>query len=100
MDNIQTVSEITYQDLAAYLVIDEITETDQNLLKTLKDVAVSFIIGYTGLTEAEIDSIPDFVIVVLILVQDMYDNRTRYVDGKDLNQTVEAILGMHRRNLL
>ncbi len=95
-----TVSEITYQDLASYLVIDEITETDQILLKTLKDVAVSFIIGYTGLTDAEINAIPDFVIVVYILVQDMYDNRTRYVDGKDLNQTVEAILGMHRVNLL
>lgn len=95
-----TVSEITYEDLASYLVIDEITETDQILLKRLKEVAVSFILGYTGLTEAELDECPDFVIVTMILVQDMYDNRTRYVDSTNLNQTVETILGMHRVNLL
>ena len=100
MNNIERVSEITTNDLAEYLRIDEPTQSDQFTLKTLKNVAVSFITGYTGLTEAEIDTIADFVIVVLILVQDMYDNRTRYVDGSNLNQTVAAILGMHRVNLL
>lgn len=96
----EKVSEITYNDLAEYLRIDEPTPGDQLTLMSLKKVAVSFIVGYTGLTEAEIDVFADFVIVVLILVQDMYDNRTRYVDGSNLNQTVEAILGMHRVNLL
>ena len=96
----EKVSEITYNDLAEYLRIDEPTPSDQLTLMSLKKVAVSFIVGYTGLTEAEIDVFADFVIVVLILVQDMYDNRTRYVDGSNLNQTVEAILGMHRVNLL
>ena len=100
MNDIQKVSEITYQDAADYLHIEEVTPDIQQTLKTLKRVAVAFIVGYTGLTEAELDIYPDFVIVVLILVQDMYDNRTRYVDGSNLNQTVEAILGMHRVNLL
>ena len=100
MNNIERVSDITYQDLADYCHIDEISETDQQTLKTLKRVAVAFIVGQTGLTEAEIDMFADFVVVVLILVQDMYDNRTRYVDSTALNQTVEAILGMHRVNLL
>lgn len=95
-----TVSEITYNDLAEYLRIDEPTPSDQLTLMSLKGVAISFITGYTGLTEAEIDVFADFVIVVFILVQDMYDNRTRYVDGSNLNQTVESILGMHRVNLL
>lgn len=97
---IERVSEITYNDLAEYIRIDEPTPGDQLTLMSLKRVAVSFITGYTGLTEAEIDVFADFVIVVLILVQDMYDNRTRYVDGSNLNQTVESILGMHRVNLL
>ena len=100
MNDIQKVSEITYQDAADYLHIEEVTPDIQQTLKTLKRVAVAFVVGYTGLTEAELDIYPDFVIVVLILVQDMYDNRTRYVDGSNLNQTVEAILGMHRVNLL
>ena len=95
-----TVSEITVQDLAEYLVIDEIAPEDRRLLQELKDAAVAYIIGYTGLTAAALDIYPDFVIVVKILVQDMYDNRTRYVEGSNLNQTVETILGMHRVNLL
>ena len=98
MNDISKVSEITVEDLAEYLRICD--DPERNTLATLKRVAVSYIEGVTGLSEAEIDTIPDFVVVVLILVQDMYDNRTRYVDTSDLNQTVETILGMHRVNLL
>lgn len=97
MNDITKVSEITWQDLAEYLRID-CPEEEKNTLENLKRVAVSFITGYTGLED--LDATPDFVIVVMILVQDMYDNRTRYVDTTALNQTVETILGMHRVNLL
>ena len=56
--------------------------------------------SYTGRTETELDSYQDFVVVVLVLVQDMYDNRTMYVDSNNLNTVVETILGMHSTNLL
>jgi hypothetical protein len=46
------------------------------------------------------DKYKDFVIVVYVLVQDMYDNRTLYVDKNNLNKVVETILGMHSINLL
>ena len=76
------------------------TSDIQQTLKTLKRVAVAFVVGYTGLTEAELDIYPDFVIVVLILVQDMYDNRSLYVDKSNLNNFVETTLGLHQTNLL
>lgn len=47
-----------------------------------------------------LDAYEDFVIVVYVLCQDMYDNRTYYVDKTNLNRVVEAILGMHCVNLL
>lgn|GEM_PF-604725 len=47
-----------------------------------------------------LDAYPDFVIVVYILVQDMYDNRAFYVDKNNLNRVVDTILGMHSINLL
>ncbi|MCO1599830.1 hypothetical protein [Desulfosporosinus nitroreducens] len=47
-----------------------------------------------------LDAYADFVIVVYILVQDMYDNRTLYVDKNNLNKVVDTILGMHSINLL
>lgn len=92
------VSEITYEDAAEYLRIAELSEIDQSTLTALISVAKTFIRNYTGQTD--LDQYQDFVIVVLVLVQDMWDNRTMYVDSDDLNYVVEAILGMHSVNLL
>lgn len=94
------VSDITVKDLANYCRITELTTEDETLFNTLLDVAKKFIIDYTGIDSADLDSHEDFVIVVYVLVQDMYDNRTYYVDNKNLNHVVETILGMHAVNLL
>lgn len=98
MNNITKVSEITYQDCADYMRLDEVSEDDINTLNNLIDVAKTFISNYTGRTD--LDVFQDFVIVVFVLVQDMWDNRTLYVDKTNLNKVVESILGMHSVNLL
>lgn len=98
MNNITKVSEITYQDCADYMRLDEISEDDINTLNNLIDVAKTFISNYTGRTD--LDVFQDFVIVVFVLVQDMWDNRTLYVDKTNLNKVVESVLGMHSVNLL
>ncbi len=100
MNNITAVSEITYQDVADYIRKDELTQSDINTLNTLISVAKQFISQYTGRTIAELDNYPDFVIVVFVLCQDMWDNRTLYVDSGNLNFVIESILGMHSVNLL
>lgn len=100
MNPINKVSEITVDDLADYLRIDELTDGEKQTLNNLLGVAKTFIMSYTGRTETELDSYQDFVVVVLVLVQDMYDNRTMYVDSSNLNTVVETILGMHSTNLL
>lgn len=94
------VSDIKPESVAEYLRLDEVSEEEKNTLTTLISIATSFIKSYTGLDDAGIDKHPEFVIVVLILCQDMWDNRTLYVDGKDLNNTVQSILAMHSVNLL
>lgn len=100
MNEITKVSDITYTDLANYLRLVEVDTNDQNTLNNLLSVAKTFIQNYTGHTETELDDYADFVIVVFILVQDMWDNRTLYVDSTYLNKVVETILGMHSINLL
>lgn len=100
MNEITKVSQITANDIAAYIRLDEVTVDDTNTLSNLLAVAISFIVNYTGRSEEELDNYPDFVIVVLILCQDMWDNRTLYVDKTNLNKVVETILGMHSVNLL
>ena len=100
MNEIKKVSDITSQDIADYIRLVEVEQDDLNTLNNLLNVAITFIQNYTGHTQDELDNYQDFVIVVLILCQDMWDNRTLYVDKTNLNKVVETILGMNSVNLL
>lgn len=100
MNTINKVSDITYTDVKDYIRLDEIDQNDINLLNNLITIAKTYIMQYTGRTEAELDNFKDFVIVVLVLCQDMWDNRTLYVDKTNLNNVVESILSLHAVNLL
>ena len=93
MNSISKVSDITTDDLVEYIRLVDYTQEDENTLTNLLGIAKTFISNYTGQTD--LDSYQDFVIVVLILCQDMWDNRTLYV-----SYPVETILGMHSINLL
>ena len=96
------VSEITIKNLSDYLKLDfeSLMEAETVELSTFLSSAKAFISEYTGLNAKEIDSRETFVIAVYVLVQDMYDNRSYYVDKNNLNQVVEYILNMHSVNLL
>ena len=98
MNGITKVSDITNTDLAEYLRLDEVSEDDLAMLNVMLGVAKQFLVSYTGRTD--LDEFQDFVIAVFVLVQDMWDNRTMYVDKLNLNKVVQAILGMHAVNLL
>ena len=98
MNNITKVSEITSQDVAEYLRLPETTESDQTMLNNLIGISKDFITKYTG--REDLDEFQDFVIVVFVLCQDMWDNRSMYVDKTNLNYVIESILGMHSINLL
>ncbi len=91
------ISEMQEVQVADYLRLDDYREEE---IKRLMDTAKAFIRSYTGLTDEEIDTHEDFYIVVLVLCQDMHDNRCMYVDKGNLNKVVETILGMHCVNLL
>ncbi len=90
------VSKITFQDIADYIRLTEVSEKDKTLLNNLIDIAKAFIKENTGVQD--LDEFDDFTIVIFILCQDMYDNRTLYVDKTNINKVVETILGMHSVN--
>lgn len=102
MNEISKVSEITYQDVAEYLrlYVDDLTADDINTLNNLIGIAKAYIKNWTGRTTEELDNYQDFVIVVLVLCQDMWDNRILYVDSTNLNHVVSSILDMHSVNYL
>ena len=101
MNAINKVSDITYEDIASYIKIDlPLEDEEKNLLNNLINISKNFIVNYTGKKLEELDNYSDFIIVVLILCQDMYDTRNLCVDKTNMNKVVETILGMHSENLL
>ena len=100
MNNITKVSDITYSDIASYLRLSEVSEDDQNYLTTLINISKEYISKYTGIANDDLDNYTDLIIVVFVLCQSMYDDRTMYIDNSNLNKVVDTILGMHQNNLL
>lgn len=98
--NVTKLSELTAAGIAEYLRLSEVSEDDTNSLNTYLTIAKSYIVQYTGYTLADLDAFSDVVQVALILCQDMYDNRSLYVDKSNLNYVVESTLDSHRINLL
>ena len=108
---VSKVSDITIQDVVNYLKLDDYEESD---IETYLNIAKNYISNYTGIPEAyedeedyeedeeieTLDSYTDFIIVVYVLCQDMYDNRCMYVNSANVNKVVQTILDMHTRNYL
>ena len=94
------ISEITSQDVADYLRIAEIDEKIKKELEMYLKVAKKYIKDETGLENEDLDKHEDFLLVVFVLCQDMYDNKSYYVDKSNVNKVVDTILGRHRINLL
>lgn len=100
MNQIMKVSEVTSTDLAEYLRVGEVTPSEEGFLTTIIGAATAYMEKYTGLTAEQLDETNDLVIALLVLCQDMYDNRALYVDSANVNLAVQSILDMHSVNLL
>lgn len=94
------VSEMTVNDVVDYIRLEETTENDLAFLGQALDAAKSYIQKYTGLDADAVDQVSEFVMVVYVLCQDAYDNRSLYISSANVNQMVTGILDMHSVNLL
>ncbi len=104
---INKVSDITYTNIADYIRLGTPNQEEQQELQTYLKIAKNYISSYTGIpitgenaNDKDLDDYPEFVIAVYVLCQDMYDNRSLYVDTKNLNKVVQSILDMHCTNNL
>ena len=92
---ITKVSEITTADIADFIRLGEVSDADEKQLQTFLTVAKNYITNYTALDD--LDEYADLVIAVYVLCQDMYDNRSLYIDKNNPNKVVQTILDMHTR---
>ena len=92
------VSEITTKDIADFIRLAEVSDAEEKQLQKFLAVAKDYVTNYTGLDD--LDEYADLVIVIYILCQDMFDNRSMYLDKNNPNRVVQTILDMHTRNNL
>ena len=92
-----TISGITVDDVATYLRLDD--AEDPQLAEVL-EAAKQYVLSFTGQTADALDAFPDVAVAVLVLCQDMYDNRTMYAEKTYANRVVDTILSMYRVNFL
>lgn len=94
------VSEITIEELIEYLRIVELDNVQRKLLTDALEAAKNYAVSSTGQTLDALDQFPDMTLAVMALTQDLYDNRSVYVDKSNVSETVSTILGLYRINLL
>lgn len=96
------ISEMTQEKVQQFIRAED-GDLQEDVLTMAMESARTYMRSYTGLDEVELDEIEEMSLAYLVLVQDMYDNRTMHPDTKyanSSNKTVQTILDMHRRNLL
>jgi hypothetical protein len=95
-------SGITVGDVILKLRLNQSELTQQELddLAAILDEVRRFIISYTGLTITECDQFEDLCAAVFVLCQDLYDNRSFYVDKSHINRVIQHILDMHSVNYI
>lgn len=94
------VSDLTVSDLTEYLRIVEVDPQETSFLNTVLEAAKNYAVSETGLGLSVLDNYPEITLAVLAIAQDLYDNRSVYVDKSNVSETISTILGLHRINLL
>lgn len=94
------ISELQVENVKHYLRLTETSKEDDAFLSSILEAAKKYVSSQTNLQDKEIDEYSDLTIAVLIICQDMFDNRSMYVDKNNLNKTLDNILSMHRDSLV
>jgi uncharacterized phage protein (predicted DNA packaging) len=92
------ISEITIEHLKDYAHVTH--DADNETFSTILAASRSYIQSYTGLTLESLDLHEDITIALMILGNEMYENRVYMVEGTSVNKVVSTILNMHSTNLL
>ena len=96
------VNEIDAEVLANYLRVNlmDIDYAEFNLLESVIKAAKAYVREYTGLTPAALNKHEDLAMAVMVVSQDMYDNRAMIADRNYVNETVRSLLDLHSVNLV
>jgi hypothetical protein len=94
------ISEVVISDLMEYA---HEYSNDSEIIKTFNNILLackSYIKSYTGLEDEQMDTKEDLTIALMVLTNEMYDNRVFTVQDNKVNVLIKSILDMHSINLL
>ena len=92
------ISEVTIDDLKEYANVEH--DYDDKIFTNILLASKAYIKSYTGLNENQIDEKEDLTIALMILCNELYDNREFSVQDNKVNVVISNILDMHSVNLL
>jgi uncharacterized phage protein (predicted DNA packaging) len=92
------ISDVTIDDLKNYAHVYH--NEDDSLFTNILLASRSYIQGYTGLTYDEMDAKEDLTMVLMVLSNELYDQRTFLMENAKINPMIETILNMYSKNLL
>ena len=75
-------------------------EEDSNLLTIILEGAKSRVRAYTGLCDEELDIHEDITIDLLVICNEMFENRVYSADSSKANILISSILDSYAQNLL
>lgn len=94
------INEITTEIVKDYCGISD-KDSDEMIKKVLMPAAKTFITGYTGLSETEINQHDDLATAFMVLINDMYTQRDYTLNmNKQVNPCVKTILSLYSVNYL
>jgi hypothetical protein len=94
------ISEVQVQDLKDYAREYNDDVQTNSFFDLILAAGKAYIKGYTGLDDTALDTHEDLTIVLMVLANEMYDNRTYTVENDKVNNVIKSILDMYSINLL
>ncbi|HAT4146063.1 TPA: phage gp6-like head-tail connector protein [Clostridium perfringens] len=92
------MKDLNIEFVKQYLKVD--FPDDDLLIDTIIKGVKSYIISYTGLKKDKADKIEELKFAALLLIEQMYSNRSALVETDKINFALTTILDMHARNNL
>lgn len=94
------ISEVFIQDLIEYANEDQDDVEVVKLFNTILVACKAYIKNYTGLTDEQMDTKEDLTYALMVMANEMHENRIYTVNNNNVNKVVQSILDMHSINLL
>jgi hypothetical protein len=92
------ISQVTIAELKQYANVYH--DLDDSLFQAILVGATHFITNYTGKTGLELDEYEDLTVALMILSNEMYDNRMVTVEHNKCGFVIRTLLDSHSTNLL